>query len=65
IMPAATRSGANLPELEWLIADRVAAAMVAYEANRASGSGNRTSQETSNATGVITPPTRQCTYKEF
>ncbi|GKC53992.1 reverse transcriptase domain-containing protein, partial [Tanacetum coccineum] len=58
-------SGANLPELEQLIADRVAAAMVAYEANRTSGSGNRTSQETSNASGGVTPLTRQCTYKEF
>ncbi|GJQ95673.1 putative reverse transcriptase domain-containing protein [Tanacetum coccineum] len=53
-MPAATRSGANLPELEQLIADRVAAAMIAYEANHASGSGNKTSQEASNASGGLT-----------
>ncbi|GKC16634.1 hypothetical protein Tco_1013416 [Tanacetum coccineum] len=71
-----TRQGANSDAIEQLIAQRVAEALDAYEANQNSGTGNRNVNGNGNINGNASHNSgsgskrtlrtaRRCTYKEF
>ncbi|GKE13508.1 hypothetical protein Tco_1417059 [Tanacetum coccineum] len=60
---SATRQGMNYVSIKQLIAQRVADAMTACEANQASGNGAH--NETSRSARGVEHAVRSCSYKEF